>query len=245
MSLILSMSNIDFTDYARITDILLWLDDIHTFNFTVALSKKNKLGNRQFFAFETEYPDGRDQLRSIKRTMNFYFTIDNREIFTAGMILRPQDVEYLNRIIADQILPWFFDPKKNVFKIINQQLTLKEYTPVVYTQSDSKYIVFEPCVITYDNGQYGQGINLKLASSTVQMDLDKFMGIVNLLKSDMYSIANSMINYTKIQPYGINTLQMSGLGSGKQNVFDRPEEISRFKSKPRTNSFLDNANKKT
>lgn len=237
-------NNIDFTDYTRITDVLLYLNDIISLNFTVVLSKNDKFGARKFFSFETEYnKDGLgNPMRSIKRTMSYYFVIDNREVFANGMIFRPQDVEYLNRIIELQILPWYFgDKKNNAFQIVDKTLVLKEFNPVTYTQSDSKYIIFEPKVIAFENGLYTQGIKLQLGSGDIiEMELDRFMGMVNVLKSDMYAVASSMINYVKIPPYGINEYKMVGLGSGK--VKDNTQ-IPNYSGRGAA-SFLDNIGKK-
>ena len=94
------MNNVDFTEYNRITDILMYLSNVLTLNFTVALSKKTKFGGRQFFQYEVEYgsdDNSNSSLRSIKRNMNFYFTIENREVFASGMMLRPQDIEIIIR----------------------------------------------------------------------------------------------------------------------------------------------------
>ena len=47
---------IQFTDYDRITDILMYLSNNITLNFNVVLSRKDKTGKRSFFHYETEYP---------------------------------------------------------------------------------------------------------------------------------------------------------------------------------------------
>ena len=71
--------NIDYTDYDRITDKLMFLSPTITLNFTVALSRKDKNGNRAHIHTDMEYASKfRDQnvARSIKRDINYYFTID-------------------------------------------------------------------------------------------------------------------------------------------------------------------------
>ena len=65
---------IQFTDYDRITDILMYLSNTITLNFNVVLSRKDKTGKRSFFHYETEYPSkylGVNTGRGIKRNMNF------------------------------------------------------------------------------------------------------------------------------------------------------------------------------
>lgn len=232
---------IDFTDYNRITDILMYFSETVTLNFTVSLSSKTKTGERRFFQYETEYNSGNqfnDKLRSIKRNMNFYFTIDDREVFTAGMLLRPQDVELILMLIDQQVLPWFFGDKKHLaFQIIDGKLVLREFHDVIYTQSDSKYIKFEPIVYSFEDGTFSQGIQLILASGKVlPMNIDKFMGFVHLLRTtDMYSTACSMLTYVKQPPYGVNEYNVGGLGSGKPREDWAPREVPQV----RKNEFLD------
>lgn len=240
------MSDIEFSEYNRITDVLMYLSNTLTLNFTVGLSKKTKFGGRQFFQYEVEYPsedNSNSVLRTIKRNMNFYYTIENREVFASGMILRPQDIEIILRLIEQKILPWFFGKEEYAFQIIDNQLVLKQFEPVIYPQSDNKYIKFEPIVYAMENGTYTQGVMLTLASGdTAPMTIDKFMGFLYLLKSDMYSVACSMVTYAKTPPYGINLLQTGGLGTGKpkDNWNSIPEN---YKGKG-ANSFLNNLDKK-
>jgi hypothetical protein len=80
------------------------------------------------------------------------------------------------------------------------------------------------------------------------MELDKFMGFVRLLKTDMYAVASSMINYVKIPPYGVNTFEMAkGLGASRNpntiNIDDWNPDAKRSNNKGK-NTFLDNASKK-
>lgn len=241
------MAEIDFTDYNRISDVLMYFTSTLTLNFTVSLSKKNQLGQRQFFQYETEYQSdyvGGGPLRSIKRNMNFYFTIDNREVFAGGMILRAQDVEMLMMLIQEKVLPWFFGGSKEyAFQIIENKLVLKEFEPVFYTQSDNKYLKFEPIVYSFEDGTFTQGVQMSLASGDVApMELDKFMGFIHLLRSDMYAVACNMVNYVKIPPYGVNEFKVAGLGTGKQRDNWGPDnnlDNRRTGKQPRTNSFLD------
>ena len=238
--------SIDFTDYNRITDVLMYFTETITLNFTVSLYSKTKTGERRFFQYETEYGTGdvfNSKTRSIKRNMNFYFTIDNRDQFTAGMLLRPQDVEALNILIDQKILPWFFgDESINAFQIIDNKLCLKTFEEVYFTQSDNKYIKFEPIVYSYEDGSFSQGIKMTLASGdTIPINLDKFLGFMHLLRSDMYAVATSLINYVKTPPYGINEYKVGGLGTGKPKEDWVPMREPQNK---RGNNFLNSAKKK-
>lgn len=251
------MSSIDFTDYERISDILMYFSDKITLNFVVTLAKKSMTGDRMFFSYETKYssekynyssmPQG--GVRSIKRNMNFYFTIDNKDVFANSIILRPQDAEMLLMIIEKQIFPWYYgNPKEQAFRLIKDKLVLGEYVPVQYVQSSTKYIIFEPVVYSFENGEFTHGVRMNLSGNdVVDMELDKFMGFVRLLKTDMYATACAMVNYVKIPPYGINTFEMpKGLGASRNpniNMEDWNPNNSRSNNS-RKNSFLDNIKSK-
>jgi len=241
-----SNQNIDYTDYDRITDKLMFLSNTITLNFTVVLAKKDKMGNRSHIHYEAEYPSKfRDQnmSRSIKRDILYYFTIDNSTDFGNGLVLRPQDVEILKMLLDQQILPWFFGVKR-VFGIKDNKLFVKNYgDPVVYAQSDYKFISFTPIVFEYEDGTFKEGIRIYLNNQDAfaDLDIDRFMQFVNIIKcTDMYNAALNMINYVKIPPYGVNMHRSAGLGSDayQYNSFGS----SRQKSSGglgSTNSFLD------
>jgi hypothetical protein len=233
-------SPIRFEDYNRITDVLMYLNDNMTLNFTVTLTRSVN-GERRFFQFETV--SGADkygsELRNVKRIMNFYFVIDCKDDFTGGVVLRAQDVELLTRLIEQRILPWFFgDKTESAFQFIDNNLALKTYEPVTYAQSENKYIVFEP-IIYSDEEKSTRGIRITLQSGrSADLEIDKFMGLLHILKSDMYSAACNMVSYVKTEPYGVNTFKMSGLGAPPASMIENG--AGTFHS----NSFLDNAKSK-
>ena len=237
--------SIEFEDYNRIVDTLIYFSDTITLDFIVNLSKKTRMGGRQFFHFEAEYgADGGGTLRSIKRNMNFYFCINNREVFANGIILRPQDIEILKMVIDNKVLPWFFGtPQQYAFQVVDNRLALKEYTEVFYSQSESKYIKFEPMVYEYQDNTFTQGIRMRLASGeALEMNIDKFMGFFYLIKCDMYAAATNLVCYAKTPPYGINELKVGGLGTGKQTD-NWNSEKNNYRGNG-VNSFLNNAKPK-
>lgn len=242
-------NDINFSDYDKITDILMWLSDNITLNFVVSLNKTTKLGTKKFFHYETMY--GVDKFtnnpnRSIKRNMNFYFVIDNRDNFANGLLLRPQDVYTLDMLITNEVLPWYFGTKEQLaFRIINKELKLAEYTPVTWAQSDIKYITFEPYVYEFEDGTSAQGIRWVLYSGDViLMSLDKFLGFLQLIRSDMYAIACANVTYAKTQPYGINVYDSRGLGGGRNAQQDSSEWRSKQDTGATTQSFMNNLRSK-
>lgn len=243
---------IDFTEYDRITDTLMWLTDNITLGFTVGLSRKGKNGERTFYHYESQYASDKfgSPLRSIKRQLSYAFTLDCKDDFTAGMMFRPQDVELLIRIIDQKVLPWFFgNDKDNAFKIVSGKYILKDFTPATFIQTYStgnRWMSFQPEVYS---DQYTElesmAIRIELSSGiTFILPLDKFMGFYNIIsRTDMYSVACSLCNYVKTGPYGINTFSNQGLGAvpnGNNSTIDDAWKNRGFKK----NSFLDNSDSK-
>jgi len=243
-------SNIDFTEYDRVQDILMYLTDKITLSFVVALSKKNLGGQRSFFHYETQYTSDSygTQLRSIKRNMSYYFLISNKDIFGSGIVLRPQDVEILIMLIEQRVIPWFFGTQEqHAFHMVDNKLVLKEFTPVIYTQSDTKFIGFEPIVYHYENSdQFAEGVNLLFTQGeSCPLTVDKFMGLFNVLKSDMYNIACQLCTYAKVPPYGVNVFKPVGLGSSPNQQRNDTGWSNQNNYKGfGANSFLENAKKK-
>lgn len=205
-----------FEDYDRITDTLIYLSDNITLNFTVNLAKKAKDGSRSFFHYETEYQSkyiGTNNARAIKRLMVFYFVIDNKNDFGNGFIIRPQDAIMITKIIEDKVFPMYFGPDR-VFKIIDNKLVVTNYNKILYTQSEYKFLAFEPLVCSYEDG-YKDGIRITINSDYVDIDIDKFMGLYYILKNtDMYGAACSLVNYVKSAPYAVNVYSRKGLAGG-------------------------------
>ena len=243
-------NDIDFTQYERVQDTLMYLTDKITLSFVVALSKKTLNGQRSFFHYETQYNSDSygTELRSIKRNMSYYFLISNKDIFGSGIILRPQDVEILLMLISKSVLPWYFgSQEEHAFHIVNDQLVLKEFTPVIYPQSETRFIGFEPVVYKYENtDQYSEGINLLFSGNeSCSLTIDKFMGLYNILKSDMYNIACNLCTYAKTPPYGVNIYKSVGLGASpnqqrNESGWNNKNSYKGFGS----NSFLENSKKK-
>ena len=243
-------NDIDFTQYERVQDTLMYLTDKITLTFTVALSKKMLNGQRSFFHYETQYKSDAygSELRSIKRNMSYYFLISNKDIFGSGIVLRPQDVEILLMLIERKVLPWYFGTQEqHAFHMVDNKLVLKEFAPVVYPQSETKFIGFEPIVYHFENTeQYAEGINLLFTEGeSCPMTVDKFMGLYNILKSDMYAIACNLCTYAKTPPYGVNVYKSVGLGASPNQQrndtgWNNQNSYKGFGS----NSFLENTKKK-
>ena len=237
---------IDFTEYDRITDILFYFNQFITLNFNVTFSRKSKDGSRMYYQFETEYSSrfvGTNKARAIKRNMNFYFTIDNKNDFGGSFILRPSDVFILLNCIKEQIMPWFFGNKR-IFTIKENRLIIKgDFNPVMYAQSEYKYISFSPIVLSFEDGTYKEGVRFTLNNKTefVDMSIDNFMGLYYILQNtDMYSAACSLCTYVKQSPYGVNIFRQNGLGGGYEPDTKWSESNTKTNSNKSGSEFLNN-----
>jgi hypothetical protein len=242
-----AMSEIDFTDYDKITDTLMNFDNVISLKFSVLLSKNSKTKDRNHIHSEWVYPSkymNTNESRSITRWMNYYFILDIKGDFTGSVILRPQDVEVIKMLIDSKILPWFFDASKRVFQIKENKMFLKgEVAPAIFPQNEYKYIMFTPMVLQYEDNNSKEGIRMYLNndSTFVDIDIDKFMGFVNIIKcTDMYNAACNLINYAKMPPYGVNVSTTApGLGSSTY-VENREPTFDKSTPNKRGNNFLNN-----
>ena len=246
-----------FESYDRIQDTLMFLSNDLVLSFVCTLSWANRQNHRRFFHYESEYASKYSDVskaRSIRRSMVFYYLLENRNDFLGALILKPQDVQMLLMGIESKVLPWFFS--KRIFATIDDRLYIKEsFSSVIYPQTENKYLKFDPIVMSYDNNTYKEGVRIYVNSESVyaDMELDKFLGLYYILKNtDMYAVASSMINYVKIPPYGIGLHDSTGLGGGgdywsntenESDVKSASEEL--YSKKETRNLFLDQAKRTT
>lgn len=253
-------SSYNYTDFDKITDTIMFFDNIHTLDFCTRLSGKDKNGYRRFYEFEMQYQSnqylGTDVGRSIKRTMTFYYLINNKNLFTGSILLRVNDVYVLRNIITSKIFPWFWDNR--IFAEKNNRLVINgQYNPVEYIKDLQTWLRFEPITIEYDDGTYKEGIRMTINTNEdfVDMNIDKFLEFFGYMNPDtMYLQAQAQCNYAKMSPHGLNLLTVGGgLGSGGFNNSDRladqkygyePNNNDKKEKYQGTNSFLANAKKK-
>lgn len=250
------MNSFNYTDFDRITDTIMFLDSNHTLDFCTRLSAKDKNGYRRFYEFETQYQSnqylGTDTGRSIKRSMSFYYIINNKNYFTASIILKINDVYVLNTIATTKILPWFFSNDRIFSEKHNKLVITGTYTPVEYIKDLQNWLRFEPIVIEYEDSTYKEGIRMTINNNEdfVDMNIDKFLEFYGCLNyQNMYLQSEAQCNYAKMSPHGLNLFTMNGgLGSGGgssravENKYDyEPNSNDKKSSK---NNFLENAKKK-
>ena len=214
------MNEDNFEVYDRITDKIMYLNSNISLDFVCTLAHKAKDGSRRFFHSEYEKTSqyiGTQKSVTITRNVRFYFVISDRNDFGGGMVLRPADVFVLTKIMSDQVFPWFTGNTR-IFDIIDNRLVITgDFKPVLYVQSESRYLSFMPISYDLQSGQFKEGVHICLNTQDTWFDLtiDDLYGFYYILtNTSMYNLAAEMMNYVKTQPYGVNKLQLKGLGSG-------------------------------
>jgi len=255
-------SSVNYIDFDRIADTLMFFDNIHTLDFCTRLSTKDKNGYRRFYEFEMQYQSnqylGTDIGRSIKRSMSFYYLINNKNMFTGSMILKVNDVYILHILLKDKVLSWFFG-KDRIFSENDKRLVINgTYQPVEYIKDLQNWLRFEPIVIEYEDGTYKEGIRMtiNINEDFVDMNIDKFLEFFGYLNyQNMYLQSEAQCNYAKISPYTANNIVVSGgLGSGggtyngeriAENKYGINQQSDNKETKnKKSNDFLNNAKKK-
>lgn len=249
---------VNYCDYDRIADTILFLDNIHTLEFVTRLATKDKNGYRRFFEYETEYSSnqfiGIDKGRSIKRSFMFYYCIQNRNQFESSIILVPNDVFILKTLLKTKAIPWFFGENRIYKEKDNNLIITGNFDPIYYIKDQNHFISFEPITIKYEDETFKEGVRLTLPGNDyVDITLDKFLAFYTLLNAEnMYNQSLNQVNYVKTAPYETNkfamTVGLGSRGSKSEEPIVMDPDFNHLNNKTNfgkgTNSFLDNAKKK-
>ena len=222
----------EYEEYDRVVDTLLYLSDDITFSFITVMSSKNANGSRRFCHSETYATNN-----SIKRSMRFYFSLDDKTAFGEGIILRQGDVQVLTMLLENKVFPWYFSDE-SIYKVIDDRLAIiGSFEKVDFIQSEYKYLSFVPIVYQFKDDMYKQGIRMYMnrEEEYIDMDIDKFMSFYGILKNtDMYVAASNALTYVKTGKNGINVWESDvpkrGLGA----------DLSGRAEKQAGNDFLNN-----
>lgn len=239
------------------SDTLMFFNKTTTLEFVVMLSSSDANKNRIFFHSEYDYDSnkyyGVDKCHSIKRRMTFYFTLRDRHVVGRSFIIKPEEAMMLTMLIEGQILPLYFDPKRKIFSIVEGQLKITgKFQDIVFAKNEYSYLKFIPCVYTFEDNTFKEGIRMYISSDSayVDMEIDKFLGLYYFIsKTDMYGAACSMVTYAKVPPYGINNNQATGIGSASRAQIDSidtflPENTTSDKRDKQMDNFFNKTAKK-
>lgn len=207
----MDQKSIQFTDYDKISDVLMWFSPSkYQLKFNVKLKK---VSNNNTINFHNEYYYYNKALDrnglSIKRDYQYFYSIEKlKGDFKDNIDLKPCDIELLKIFIKSQIYPLFIG-NKNVFGIDrdNKLCLKKAIKPKVFTLSQTSFISFVPVVFYYSETETNQGMKICIndKDNWFEVPLEVFLNFANIiLNTDMVNAAMTMLNYVKTKPYGVN-----------------------------------------
>lgn len=208
----MDQKSINFTDYDKISDILMWFSPSkYQLKFNVKLKKMNL--NKNTISFHNEFYYYNDTLNrnglSIKRDYQYFYSIEKlKGEFKDNIELRPSDIELLKMFIKTKLYPMFIGDKI-IYGIDNSnKLCLKKaIKPKEFILSQSSFISFIPIVYYYSENETNQGVRITINYEENYFDIpiDIFFNFTNIiLNTDMVNAAMTMLNYVKMKPYGTN-----------------------------------------
>lgn len=224
---------ISFMDYEKISDDLCFLGRGIILRFNVQLAHKNKDKTRDYSIKEFRYSSSKyinkNNLITVRRSFDYYLSIDISNDFANSVIIKPKDMFNLQSKL-NAVCNWF----STLFKIKDGKLIIsgKFKNIKVSNLIDNKYIEFEPVVINYEDNTCTSGVRIYVNSSDIfaDIDVDKFMGIVyTITKLDMYQCALSIIASIPFEP-GQNVCQMESYYQNPNLVEDEEPDV-KFKKK--------------
>ena len=205
-------SCVNFLDYDKIADDLIWFDKDIVLRFNVKLASKTADGKRRHYLNEIQYKAkkyiDKDKVLTVRRHFDYYLSIDVRYEFESSVLIKAKDM--LNvRARLKMASKWFADgifgkDKKGKLHVVGSP------RPIDITNLSGKYIRLEPAIITYDNEEQIEGVRLILnGERQVDISVDKFMELLYVINGmDMYTCAIGLVNY--IRPdLGENVYDMS------------------------------------
>lgn len=221
-------SHNEFISYDRITDVLLPFSQNINLCFNVKLAYKNKDNERRFMHSESQYPaqkyTGNPDVVSIKRMMNFYFSIEDTCDRDNWILLGAQNVFFLKDFLKTNVLPWYPGYGTGVYESGETGLMLSAgYETVVFRMSGGRSLGFEPALFDTFRGDTYPGVRMYIngGRAVAEIGYDLLMSFYYILENtDMYSVASSMLAYVKAGPYGTNRYVINGNG-GNDNFWQR------------------------
>ena len=230
-----------FTDFDKITDVLMFLSNDITLNICMTLNKKNnKDSNYQNFHSEFKYINKNTGATSysIKRQIMPFFQITDLKDYKNSVMIRAQDIVMLKMLIDNNIMPWYIGSTRIYFFDENNKLQIKgKYQFQDINMSEYCFLAFAPIILRYDDGTEKEGVRMLLNSKErfVDMQIDTFLAFYYYITStDLYAAGANMANYVKMNPYDIGLIDMD---NGYENRFNQYDDWNSMKNNKGGNFF--------
>ena len=220
------MCTIINTDYEKISDICMWLNNEYVLKFTTELNKHTDKHGKTNFYTEIGYRINNDYRININRDFNYYLSIESikRNIEGNKLCIRIglNDIYFL-KCNLEKVIVWFTDKQfENLFvKDKNKIVMTIKPNPVKINLSYNNYIEFEPSIFTFDNTleQYiGVRIYLSSDSNSFFMNVNTLFGFKYFIDTfNMYQSAQNMLNFLGRSENGTNYVEYGNYTSNVQN----------------------------
>jgi len=243
----------DYIDYEKLSDDLMFIGSNTILRLNVILAKPDTRDQtrRHFhkeYAYNTSKYTDKNMVITMRRSFDYYLSIDKLDAREYSTMIRIQDI-MLVRIKIHEALNWF---TLNIFGMKNNQLYIfKHPEPAIISGLvENKSIIFEPVVITWEDGSQEQGVRMTLTDSNIYIDLPiaKFYGFAYIMDSiNMFESAQLLVNYLGRPDFGTNLCefeQNNYLNDTKlpQEEVDIVAKERQIKNKERKKSFFDKIN---
>lgn len=241
------MRPIQFIDYDKLSDDVLYLGSKLYLRMNVSLSSKQDPDMRYHFHKEYSYDSkySKARLMSMKRSFDYYLSFDKTDLRNI-VIIRPQDMIVLQRALAKVVL-WFEDKERNAFYVRSKKLIVKKQQPIlVEGLAMNGYIEFQPIVILSENdNKQTPGLRLTLGKEDCFADItiDKFYGLFYTINTiHMYEAAQNLLNYLGRPDFGTNLVEMEFVDVNKKEDTITGAKENRTIPNQKPKSFFDKVN---
>lgn len=216
------MRPINYIDYDKLSDDVLYLGSNLFLRMNVSLSNKGDQDQRYHFHKEYRYDSkytSNGKLLSIKRSFTYYLSLDKTDT-KMNIMIRPQDM-ILFKMNLEQVSKWFSD---NTFGTKGREVILRnrKESIVLPGLAQQRYIQFDPVVVVWENtGDQTPGVRVTLGDPSIYADIsvDKLFALLYTISNfNMYESAQLLVNYLGRPNFGMNLYEI------EDNLYLREQE---------------------
>lgn len=233
-----------YVDYDRMSDDIYFLGGSGKFilRMNVSFAKKMDDDTRRHFyheySYDSKYSD-KGRVVSIRRSYDYYITLESLNDKLNGVMIRPQDMILLRSRLAE-VASWF---SSDVFIARKGKLMVnKRPSPIVIDGfPDRKSIKFEAIVIDWEDSSQTMGVRISLSDVIFSdITIDRFYGFIYIMNSiDMVQSAQSMLAYLGMPEYGTNRYEVDTGYNDDRDTAAPKSTIKERKFKPKGKSYFD------
>lgn len=236
-----------YVDYERISDDIYFLGGSGRFilrmNVSLARRKDKTNDERRYFyneySYDSKYSD-KGQVVSIRRSYDYYMTLESLEDRLNGIMIRPQDMILLKSRLSE-VMYWF---STDVFVVRKGKLMINiRPSPIVIEGfADNRSIKFEPVVIDWEDGNQSRGVRISLSDTTFSdITIDRMYGLVYIINSiNMVQSAQAMLAFMGMPEYGTNRHEIDvGYSRDDSETVAPQNTVKNREFKPKGKSYFD------